>query len=317
MATKNNLGKMVRVPLRAAWEHEASDFTPWLAGADNLTELSEALGLSELVLVATEHWIGDFKLDILCTDGEDQVIIENQLAETDHKHLGQLLSYAAGVVAKKVIWIAESFRPEHVAALAYLNENSSEDLAFFGVQVELWRIGDSALAPKFEVVVKPDNWARASRQQVQAAAQSSPTKQIQFKFWTALVEKLAKDAPHIRPHRPRLQHWMSLAIGRSGLHLSVTANTRDERLGVELYIQRDDTKERLATLREQRVKVEAELGFELDWQELPEARASRIVSYLDGAHIEDEGRWPEYLDWAVARIVAMDKVFRPLVKALP
>ena len=104
MAINQNLGKLTRVPLREAWKHESGEFTPWLAQTDNLNALADALRLSELVFVATEHWVGDFKLDILCTDGDDQVIIENQLEETDHKHLGQILAYAAGVGAKKVIW---------------------------------------------------------------------------------------------------------------------------------------------------------------------------------------------------------------------
>jgi hypothetical protein len=109
--SNKNLGKMVRVPLREAWKHEAGDFTPWLAEVDNLNALAESLGLSELVQVATEHSVGDFKLDILCTEGDEQVIIENQLEETDHKHLGQIIAYAAGVGAKKVIWVSESTSP--------------------------------------------------------------------------------------------------------------------------------------------------------------------------------------------------------------
>jgi hypothetical protein len=96
MNSPPSLSKLERVPLREAWKHEASDFTPWLAEDDNLQALAEALGISELELVASEHLVGDFKLDILCTDGDQQVVIENQLEETDHKHLGQILAYAAG-----------------------------------------------------------------------------------------------------------------------------------------------------------------------------------------------------------------------------
>lgn len=129
---KKPLSKLQRVPLREAWKHEASDFTPWLAEAENLNTLAESLGLDDLELVATEHWVGEFKLDILCTDGTDQVIIENQLEKTNHSHLGQILTYAAGIAAKKVIWVAEAFRPEHVAALEFLNQNTTDDLNFFG-----------------------------------------------------------------------------------------------------------------------------------------------------------------------------------------
>lgn len=317
MSTKVNLRKLERVPLREAWKHEAGDFTPWLAEADNLDALAQALGLSELEAVATEHYVGDFKLDILCTDGDQQVIIENQLAETDHRHLGQILTYAAGVGARKVIWVAESFRPEHVAALRFLNENTTDDLSFFGVQVELWRIGTSPLAPKFEVVVKPDNWAKAGREQARAAASASPTKQLQLKFWTALIERLAKKAPQIRPQKPRPQHWLNNSIGRSGFGLNITANTRDARLGVELWMPGEAAKARFAQLIEQRPTIEQQLGFALDWQELPDAKACRVATWLPDAPIEEEGRWGDYLAWLEQRLVIMDKVLRPIVKALP
>ena len=317
MPTTKPLSKLERAPLREAWKHEAGDFTPWLAEAGNLDALARALGLSELEAVATEHWVGDFKLDILCTDGDQQVIIENQLAETDHRHLGQILTYAAGVGARKVIWVAESFRPEHVAALQFLNENTTDDLSFFGVQIELWRIGDSPLAPKFEVVVKPNDWAKSGREQARAAAAASETKQLQHKFWVALVEKLAKEAPHIRPQKPRPQHWLNNAIGRSGFSLNITANTREERLGVELWMPGLQAKQHFANLSAHKQDIESALGFPLDWQELPDAKACRIATWYSDASIEDEGRWGEYLAWIKQRLVKMDEVLRPVIKGLP
>lgn len=317
MTSRTDLSKLQRVPLREAWKHEAGDFTPWLAEADNLETLAKALGLSELEAVATEHYVGDFKLDILCSDGGEQVIIENQLAETDHKHLGQILAYAAGVGARKVIWVAESFRPEHVAALRFLNENTTDDLSFFGVQVELWRIGSSPLAPKFEVVVQPDNWAKVGREQARVAASASPTKQLQLKFWTALIERLAKKAPQIRPQKPRPQHWLNNSIGRAGFGLNITANTRDARLGVELWMPGEEAKARFAQLVEKRQGIEQQLGFGLDWQDLPDAKGCRIATWLPDSSIEDESRWGEYLEWLEQRLVVMDKVLRPIVKALP
>lgn len=317
MSPKKNLGTLVPVSLREAWKHEANDFTPWLAETDNLNALADALGLSELVHVATEHWVGDFKLDILCTDGDDQVIIENQLDKTNHTHLGQIIAYAAGVGARKVIWVAESFRPEHAAALEFLNENTTDTLSFFAVEVELWRIGDSPLAPKFEVVVKPNDWVKSSREQTRAASSASPTKQLQQKFWIALIDRLAAKAPHIRPQKPRPQHWLNNSIGRSGFGLNITANTRDERLGVELWIPGAAAKQHFANLIPQKQTIEDQLGFELDWQELPDAMACRIASWYPQASLEDESRWNEYLDWLTQRLVKMDQVLRPVVKALP
>ena len=317
MSTNKNLSKLERVPLRDAWKHEANDFTPWLADADNLNDLADALGLSELVLVAMEHWVGDFKLDILCTDGDEQVIIENQIEKTNHTHLGQIIAYAAGVGAKKVIWVAESFRPEHSAALQFLNDNTTDNLSFFGVEVELWRIGDSPLAPKFEVVVKPNDWVKTGREQARAATSTTPTKQLQQKFWMALIESLIVKAPKIRPQKPRPQHWLNNSIGRSGFGLNITANTRDERLGVELWISGAAAKSHFANLAAQKKEIEGKLGFELDWQELPEAQACRIAAWYPHASIEDESRWDEYLDWLIQRLVIMDQELRPIVKALP
>jgi len=313
MATKKQLSKLVRVPLREAWRHEANGFTPWLAESENLQLLAEAIGLSELEAVATEHLVGDFKLDILFTDGGDRAIIENQLDKTDHGHLGQPLAYASGVGAKRVVWIAESFRQEHVAALQFLNENTTEDLGFFGVEVQQWRIGDSPLAPRIGVVAKPDQWTKAGREQARAATDASPTRRLYHRFWAALVEHVAKQAPHIKPRKPYPQPWYPIAIGRSGFSLNAVANSRDRRLGAELYISSEEAKRHFANLHAQREQIEAQLGYEPDWQELPDAKAV----WRPDSTLEEEDRWPEYLDWLTQRILEMHRVFQPLVRALP
>lgn len=313
---KKPLSKLERVPLREAWKHEANDFTPWLAEEDNLNTLADALGLADLELVATEHWVGEFKLDILCTSGDDQVIIENQLEKTNHTHLGQILTYAAGTGAKKVIWVAESFRPEHVAALEFLNQNTTEELSFFAVEVELWRIGDSPFAPKFEVVAKPNEWAKTGREQTKAAANATPTKQLQLKLWHALVDVLAQKAPNIRPQTPRPQHWLNIAIGRAGFKIAPTASHKDDRLGVEVYIFHNESKKMYEALLSQKPSIEQALGFELDWQELPDAHACRIATWRQDSPIEDEAQWGAYLDWFVQRIVKMNAVFRPVIQAI-
>jgi hypothetical protein len=313
---KKPLSKLERVPLREAWKHEANDFTPWLAEEENLNMLADALGLPDLELVATEHWVGEFKLDILCTSGDDQVIIENQLEKTNHSHLGQLLTYAAGTGAKKVIWVAETFRPEHVAALEFLNEHTTEALSFFAVEVELWRIGDSPLAPNFEVVAKPNDWAKTGREQTRAASNATPAKQRQLKLWTELLAKLAAEAPQIKPQKPRPQHWLNNAIGRAGFRLNPTASHRDNRLGVEIYIDHAEPKRMFQALLAQRSHIEQSLGFALDWQELPDAQACRIATWRQDSPIEDEAQWAEYLDWFVHRLVRMNAVFRPVIQAL-
>lgn len=279
--------------------------------------LAGVLGLSELVCVATEHWVGEFKLDILCTDGDEQVIIENQLEKTNHSHLGQLIAYAAGVGARKVIWIAEKFRPEHAAALQFLNDNTTEDLAFFAVEVELWRIGDSPLAPKFEAVVKPDNWTKTSRELVRSAAAMTPVKLLQQSFWASLVEYLGDKAPGIRPQQPRTQHWLTVSLGRTGIGLIVTSNTKDERLGVELYLRDEKAKQHFDNLVAMKDEIESKLGFPLDWQRQDGIRSSRISAWYPQVALENKELWPAYLEGITQKLIRMATVLRPIVRDLP
>src|SRR5437762_8950858 len=147
-----SLGRLEKIPLREVWTNESSDFTPWLARGENLKLLAETVGI-ELECEAQEKEVGPFRADILCknTATDSWVLIENQLERTDHCHLGQLLTYAAGLEAVTIVWVAERFTEEHRATLDWLNERTDEKINFFGLEVELWRIGDSAIPPKFNI----------------------------------------------------------------------------------------------------------------------------------------------------------------------
>jgi hypothetical protein len=312
-----NLSKLAQVPLREAWQHEAGDFTPWLAQPDNLNLLSDALGIGELELIATEHPVGKYKLDILATDGNQQVIIENQLEYTDHDHLGKILAYAAGVDARVIVWVAKSFQQEHAAALQFLNEHTSDEISFFGVQIELWRIGDSPAAPKFEIIVKPNNWTRTSREGARAVTAGSPLASLRLKFWTSFIERIKTDAPSIRPHSASTKYWLTTSVGRTDFSLNFIAKSRESVIGIELYIKRSNAKNLFSSLIARKHEIESQLGFRLDWQELPEKEACRIAVWSSDSNIEDEGRWPEYQTWLIKHFVLMDTVFRPIIKDLP
>jgi hypothetical protein len=310
------LGKLQRINLREAWKHEAAEFSPWLAQSDNLALLAEHLGLTELEVVGVEQWVGDFKLDILCSDDSGQVIIENQLEKTNHSHLGQILTYAAGVGARKVIWVAESFRTEHVAALDFLNRHTTEELSFFAVEVELWRIGDSPMAPSFNVVVKPNDWAKIGRESAKAASTTTPTKQRQLRFWTEWTAWLQAKGSSVRPQKPLPQHWTNIALGRSGIHLAATVNSRESRLGLEVYIDHQNSKSMFKQLLAQQVSVESALNVKLQWNELPDGHACRILHVRAESPLEEEGQWPTYFAWLEDATARMSAVFRPLVKTL-
>lgn len=313
---KAPLGKLERISLRKAWAHEAGEFTPWLAQADNLTLLAESLGLSELELVGIEHPVGDFKVDILCTDDGGKVIIENQLAKTDHTHLGQILTYAAGVGARKVIWLAEAFRTEHVAALEFLNQHTTDELDFFAVEIELWRIGDSPMAPGFKLVVKPNDWAKTGQQNAKAAATTTPTKQRQLKFWTGWQTWLQAKGSTLRTQKPLPQHWTNIALGRSGIHLAASVNSRENRVGMEVYIDHDNSKSMFKQLQAHQAEIDAALGVKLEWMELPDGHACRILQVRPESPLDGEEQWPVYFAWLEQAALRMSEVFRPLVKEL-
>ena len=157
-----NLGRLEKVELRDIWKTEDRDFTPWLAQEENMSVLCETL-LMDLEVEAQEQNVGPFRADILCKDVNDGswVLIENQLERTDHTHLGQLLTYAAGLDAVTIVWVAARFTDEHRAALDWLNDHTDEKIRFFGLEVELWKIGESIAAPKFNIISKPNEWTRS------------------------------------------------------------------------------------------------------------------------------------------------------------
>jgi len=180
-----NLGRLREVELREAWTSESSDFTPWLAQPDNLKLLGDTIGLN-LELVSTEKEVGKFRADILCKDAatDHWVLIENQLEETDHTHLGQLLTYAAGLDAVTIVWVAKEFTDAHRAAMQWLNDKTEEGINFFALEVELWQIGDSPFAPKFNIVSQPNEYTRS----VADSARDPEIIQRRWDYWSAFVK---------------------------------------------------------------------------------------------------------------------------------
>lgn len=312
---KKPLGRLEPVSLRDFWQDEARHFTPWLALPENLKLLGDALGI-ELEFEASESRVGIFKADIVAKEvgTDDRVIVENQLQRTDHDHLGKLLTYAAGLGAKTVVWVAEQISDDHRRALDWLNEITGETFSFFALEMELWKIGESAPAPKFNLVCRPNDWAK-SLTSPDSVGEPTETKLSQLEFWSALVECGRKKGTSVNLRKPRPQNWYSLAVGRSRFNLSLTANTKLRRIGCELYIRHPKySKKAFALLLSQKEAIEAELG-PLDWQELPHRRDCRIVQYRSG-DIEDRTRWPEQHAWLLERLEAFKRTFSERVRAL-
>ena len=278
MASSDNLGRLELVDLRQVWASESSDFTPWLARPDNLKLLGDTLGM-ELEYEAHEERVGPFRADIVCVDTADdsKVLIENQLERTDHSHLGQLLTYAAGLQAVTIVWIAERFTDEHRAALDWLNEVTGDKMSFFGLEIQVWRIGDSPKAPKFNIVSKPNDWVKGGGGAGgDRAGGISEMKLLQQEYWSKLHEYLAANKIDLKPQAARPRQWLNVPLGKSNAHLAATINTFKERVGVELYLTRRLAKQRFHALVQEREAIEREFGAPLDWQELPDSEASRI-----------------------------------------
>ncbi|MGI3165344.1 DUF4268 domain-containing protein [Pseudooceanicola sp. 200-1SW] len=312
------LGRLEKIDLRDIWKTEDQDFTPWLAREENISLLADTLGL-ELEVEAQEKEVGPFRADILCKDirNDSWVLIENQLERTDHRHLGQLITYAAGLKAVTIVWVAATFTEEHRAALDWLNAVTGDDFRFFALEVELWRIGQSPAAPKFNIISKPNEWSKtvgAATRRIEAEALTD-TKQMQLAFWEKLHADLQSN-PRIRTQKPRPQHWTNLPIGRSGMRLGAILNTRENSLAVELYLGDENAAAFFRELEQSREDIEAELGFSVVWKPLPEKRACRIIYYKTECPLDDAARWAEYRAWMIESLEAFDRVFRPRVKEL-
>lgn len=321
----SELGRLERVSLRDAWTNEAYDFTPWLAQPLNLKLLSEAIGI-DLDVDAVEKSVGPFSADILCKDAVTSryVLIENQLEKTDHRHFGQVMTYAAGLKAETVVWIAQSFTEEHRAALDWLNEIADSKFKCFGLEVELWRIGNSAMAPKFNVVAKPNDWSSDVHEGVaRVEGELTETKTLQLAFWTGFHIFATTNAKLIKPTKPRPQHWMNMSIGRSGFNLTAIAsswsaedeayNSGELRAQVEVFSQ--NAKRDYELLLAQKEDIERELGYQMVWVNEPN-KVSCKITIRRPADLSDQGDWPNQFGWLGERLDDLHRVFSTRIRQL-
>jgi len=290
------LATLKKVDLREFWAHEALDFTQWLAKEENIQLLSDEIGIS-LTNIRAEEAIGRNNVDLVATDEDSQkkVIIENQLEYTDHKHLGQIITYAYGYNAGIIIWIVKEIREEHQKAIEWLNNHTSSELSFFLIRMELWQIGDSPYAPKFHVVVEPNDWAKEIQQNQGAPKELTDTKLLQLEFWKQFIAYAKENNTSLRIGRKaRAQHWYNISFGTSDAHIALTVNTKDKLIGTEIYIPKSPALYK--RFEENRDTITTNLPIELEWMPLEGKIASRIKAETK-ANIEDESQWTTCFEW--------------------
>ena len=301
------LGRLEEIKdLRKIWPHEASDFTPWLSQDDNIALLADAVGL-DITVDETESSVGDFNVDIFATEtGTDRkIIIENQLEDTNHDHLGKLITYASGKSADVIIWVVKHAREEHRAAIEWLNNHTDEKIGFFLCEIKLYKIGNSDPAVKFEVIEKPNDWAK----EVKKSEYSSETQQRRYEYWAAFEDYAFQNAEfskNFNRRKPSKDHWMDFGIGSSACHLAVLQIQKRNELGVELYINED--KDLFRSLFKNRSEIESETGLCFNWKELPERKASRIVIF-ESVDFSDKNQWSKQFDWVIDVMIKMKREF--------
>lgn len=303
------LGKLIKVELRKIWEHEARDFSDWLAKDENLSLLSDEIGI-EIEVIGTEESSGRFRVDILAkeTNSGDYIIIENQLEPTNHDHLGKVITYAAGYDAKYIIWIVKDVLDEHQKAIEWLNEHLDDSISCFLVKIEVWQIGDSDPAPRFEVISLKNNWVASLKRTVSSDA-LSPNKLRQQEFWCALRDDFKSRDTNMRVQSPLAQHWMNFSLGSSFCHPCLTINSKENFVSCDLWT---NNKEFLAFLQEREKDIKGDLGIDFNWWEANKSGGLRTKLIVGDVY--DQSQYTKSFEWLYKNVRLFQTVFTKYVK---
>ena len=295
---------------------EVKDFTPWLAKEENLKLLGDTIGI-DLEFEAKETDVGPFQADILCKDAltSHRVLIENQLEETNHSHLGQILTYGAGLGATTIVWIAKRFTEEHRAALDWLNVMSANaEINFFGLEIELWRIGNSPIAPKFNVVCKPNDWAEDVSKIVKR--ELTETRRLQLNYWTEFAKFLRESDSMLKIRAPQPAHYMNVSIGNSHAHLDALAYAREKKIAVQLILFGSYFKNKFEQLQQEKEAINNEIGSELFWDNSSAKTIRYIRLVKKDEDIKDSKNWPNQHKWLYEKLEAFYSTFAERLKNL-
>ena len=313
--TKKPIGKLERVPLREVWRHEAKNFTQWLQEQENIEILNSVLDLN-LINVDRERAAGSFSIDLVAEDENGgTVVIENQLEKSNHDHLGKLITYLTAMGAKAAIWIVSDPRPEHVAAITWLNESSSS--SFYMVKVEAVKIGDSPSAPLFTLIVGPSDESKSVGQAKKEIAEHS---NIRKHWWSELIKRsvaITKLHAHITPG---VASWISVSSGTRGINFNYVV--WQMKCAAEIYIDRGRNAEAeneaiYDQLFSHKKAIERAFGKALLWERLEGKRACRIKHVVNkGGYRSPEGQWLQIQTEVIQSMEKLEKVFRPYLKQI-
>ncbi len=315
----SQIGQLVPVKIQEQWPGEAQHFTPWLAEAENLQLLADTIGIP-LELEGTEQPVGRYIADIVGIEGgaadDRRVVIENQYGRSDHSHLGQILTYVAGKEAYTAVWIAESFTDEHRAAIDWLNQHTDQSKAFWALEIELWRIGDSLPAPRFNVVGAPNP---VKKEAERATGALSDVRRDRLQFWQAFETYLSEQRPDLWMSKPQPETWTNHSVGTSGVHFAFIYSNFD--LETQKFLDHDVSRvellltgslafERYKHLTDRSEEIESAVGeMPLVWYD----RASKERKIFTQQHWTQGAESDRELmfAWLADRLDRMKEVFLP------
>ena len=293
------IGKLTEVDVRDLWKHEQYDFSNWLAKEENIKLLDDEIGLT-LMDINKEVYIGSYRCDLVAKDETTGqiVIIENQLEATNHDHLGKIITYAAGLDAKTIIWIVKEAREEHKAAIEWLNNNSSEEIGFFLIELHAYKI---------KVVEKPNNFTKTSKQNY-SDKELNRSQNERLMFWEEFNTVIVAKGKPFSVRKPTTDHWYDVAIGTSEAHLAINLVNKENKIVLELYIL--DNKKLFDHLYEDKEKIENTLQMNFSWERLDGKKASRIKHDVLGLDFSDHSNYPQLMDECIEKILKMRDVFK-------
>ena len=299
------LGKLQEVDIRKIWAHEQYDFSKWLASESNIQELGETLGLS-LSDVETEKFVGSYRCDILCKDEitGKTVLIENQLEQTNHDHLGKLITYASGLDAAVVVWIVAEAKQEHASAIEWLNLHTDDSISFFLIEIHAYKIGVSDPAPQFQIIQQPNDFVKTVKS-LAKNAELSKSESNRVEFWTQLNDYIDQHGKPFNKHKATTDHWYTVAVGSSQCYVSIELVNIKHFVRVGLYIP--DNKELYDHIHDNKADFDAAVGYELEWQRLDNKKASTIYSCIPGLDFNKQDNYPQLMEEIVNRVVAFRK----------
>lgn len=306
------LSELKQVDLRSIWKNEATDFTRWLSEDENIALIGKAIGGLEICRKNTEAPVGDFSLDILAEDVNtgDLIAIENQLEKTDHDHLGKLLTYAAGYETPIIIWIVKEARDEHIKAIQWLNEKTNDDVNFFLLEIQVWQIDNSNPAPKFQVIEKPNNWAKQLNNSKKTTKTVTSTDLLKLEFWQGLKNYCLENNLYSLTQTPDTNSWYIIRIGTTKAKISLRLNTINQTINCELLIEEDS--ELFSKLYEHKNHIEKQLGENLIWENKEDYKRCKI--YLqEHISLDNKEEWIPTYNWLAKNIILFKNTFTPLI----